>query len=576
MQTVSRATNAVPKKTRAIRVTPSDECDWAGLYPEARPWLRGDMLGLVALQYRLRIYSSLTVVALLASVACNDDDENNGNPISYFRVVAFVDTTLLRNFACTQLPVDAFQRDFNVTIVDPSTPSFENLFQVGDIEAPDRLRGYCVLDFGTRSEPDRGLVSIFDPIVLDTFADMFMEGWTSSVGANSASDHGFTIARTIESLICDRSPAPNCLAEVLSAQALQATPPDSLGSPRFSEIGGAQSELARAIMRSLVNANGYDALRYAACEGATIVAAAGNNFGRRDDRFIISVGGVTDDGEPLQRSREVAVDVAALGTGSVHGANNGVSAPSTAYLNGTSVSTAVVSAAAAAARALGGGADVLTLLSGAQGSGTVNFGHGAAPIVTVCEIAQAACTGACVRPTCVGTSPTPAATPIPMVASRSFLDETLTVRANCNGVDVRTRAGAASCASMNPLDLNPQVNPQPVCDPCEACVGFLSGQGGPVMDLQLSIEPNSAAKTSRTLRWVTTTDTAPRRTKAFARSTFMEFALWTESAVSHAESITHLGPLGSDRTSEGSSRSVPLISRPGSSSWPPRMACPEK
>jgi len=537
-----------------------------------------------------------------------------------YRVVAYVQNPPA-GFSCGDIEAGS---DFTEAMGIDDGFDGENFTSLFDLSVfdnfPARLQNYCVFDFSTAETPnsdnrtvadgsigdydvalDQAIVlpqappaefpldeaqlrfrfeaGAIDPaftaqgrvgvVVVDSYPDEFEAGWTAAATTRLSDDHGYAVARIIESLTCGPQPNDPCFADVLSAQALRARIPQTFNGTEYSMLGGAQSELARAILRALAagadqnydrlvlnlslgwaplpgfggtsrfveaqppelttTAAVYDAVRFAACEGAVIVAAAGNDFGRdgasmstnrplfpagwnqwQDDNcdllapnlaanapFILSAGGVTTGGNPLQSSRPADVDVAAIGTVGVASQRRGSIANATALLNGSSVATAVVSAAAAGIIALGPQGiavpteTVFGLLEGLPAMNGPTFGRSQVPIVRVCEAVQRACTvgGGCMTtPTCLGSGGAP---PRPdVVGQRTAADENVTVSdlSAANScppqVLVYTPDAAPSCVGSLPLDETPTINPQPGCDTCEWCMALVENQ---LADLQLSV-----------------------------------------------------------------------------------------
>ncbi|MEL7372290.1 MAG: S8/S53 family peptidase, partial [Myxococcota bacterium] len=250
--------------------------------------------------------------------------------------------------------------------------------------------------------------------IIDNAPSSSTPGWTDGLPADAYLDHGVALARVAEELLCERGDtAGPCLADIVSVQALE---PHTKGSYR-----GSLGALAAAIYRAVKEAPNpekltinlslgwvnylalggqfgdiyanpaetpsagavHEALQYARCHGASVIAAAGNRTGaydnclekdailpakwgrhlvtskicreefqkptklRQETRLVISAGAVADHGQALSLHREnsnpyvVANGMAAIAAQRAFKASGG---QPTALMSGTSVSTLVASA----------------------------------------------------------------------------------------------------------------------------------------------------------------------------------------------------------------------------------------
>ena len=395
-------------------------------------------------------------------------------------------------------------------------------------------------------------------------------GW--SVAAMPSEDHGVLLARLMEELVCPAgAPASGaCLAQVRPYLALGSSSPQgpvgavsdlaeaiiravddakdeevahlvinlSLGWVPVSELGGAKFEDLPGPAAAVA-----DALRYAACRGAITFAAAGNNLGgpagafddglvypagwqaptsvdcaeytgdefKFEGSIVHAVGGLGAADRRIALTRPGSLPtLAAYADDGVASAVAGAPGPGeyTAPLSGTSLGTAVVSAAAAARWTLQTALSNVTLADEVRDpAGTspdpadVDYkGSTTVAVVRVCDQVNAACTAVgCpgVNWTCPGMT-----TPGPSAGTFTQLRDGMTVKAisglttaTCTNGPVLGAPGFTTCLDgfVTSIDETPWVHPQPGCDPCSPClvqtlgsgkVGFLFEGGDPCMTWQ--------------------------------------------------------------------------------------------
>ncbi|MEM7675088.1 MAG: S8/S53 family peptidase [Myxococcota bacterium] len=151
--------------------------------------------------------------------------------------------------------------------------------------------------------------------IIDSANTADTPGWTSGLTAEAYLDHGLTLARLAEEMVCiDGDPEGECLADVVSVRAM---------SPDGDRLRGSLGQLARAIVQAVNDAPDpetliinlsmgwvnplmggdrgdiytgpettaagavHEALQYARCSGAVVLAAAGNRVGAFDNRYEV-------------------------------------------------------------------------------------------------------------------------------------------------------------------------------------------------------------------------------------------------------------------------------------------------
>ena len=397
-------------------------------------------------------------------------------------------------------------------------------------------------------------------VVVDTFPTS-ATAFDPKQGPQSADEvHGYLVASILHDLTClpGRSdPDERCFAEVYTQRGLGVSArflPDAQitrGRPP-SKAGGPQSDLARAIYEAVrrhasekrplvlnlsvgwspipdvggdrrrieddelaAPAAVYDAIRFAGCMGAVVVAAAGNNLGGpggdHDGRavypaawaeqassitaedcselgmrpavdldqapYLLAAGGAHDRGSVLSLSRFGSASVMAVGSpGLAFDPTLGEAKDAFRVLHGTSVATAVVTGAVAVQWALDPGRSrgsvfQQLLSSGPRvtGSEEVAFDQRPLPLVRVCEVAKRLCAtrggcGArCFPETELPPIPTTTTSTGPFPGGRTYECAYSTTT-----VDVRG-SGKTGCWNSMSVDERPQVNEQPGDDYCALC-----------------------------------------------------------------------------------------------------------
>lgn len=391
-------------------------------------------------------------------------------------------------------------------------------------------------------------------------------GW--SYGALATDNHGAPLARLIEELVCEAgSPNNKCLAEVIAYDALHNTTPEGDPAGALNDLADAITEAvvdangkAQIVNISLgwvpVPALGgpdinnlpapaqavYDALKFAVCHDSVVFAAAGNNLGGPNGQYdtgpvypagwqgdikfsckdyggsgtyegtlVHAVGGVTAKANKMALTRNLAFPT--LAAYAVDGTAWAVNQPTTdpdehtAPLTGTSVASAVASAAAATRWVLQPSLNRTTLptslrqpISGSPDPADWAYPPGTTTVsrLRVCEQAAAACVG---NPSCGGqfsclseTAPGPTAPELVNIADQlpSKVVSGL-ISKTCIGGPVWGPPGNTTCMDgyTNSIDESPWVHPQPGCDPCIVCLfqrmatpsggRFLGGLNNPCM-----------------------------------------------------------------------------------------------
>jgi len=370
-------------------------------------------------------------------------------------------------------------------------------------------------------------------------------GW--SYGALATDKHAAPLARLIEELVCEAgNPKNKCLAEVIGYNALQNTTSqgdpagalhdladaiteavvDAKGKPQVvnlslgwvpvPQLGGQNVNSLPAPAQAV-----YDALKFAVCNNSVVFAAAGNNLGGPNGAFdtgpvypagwqadvsvnckdygasgsydgslVHAVGGVTAKANKMALTR--AQSFSTLAAYGVDGTAWAVDQPTndpdehTAPMTGTSVATAVASAAAAARWVLEPSLDRKTLpialrqvISGSPDAADWPYPVGVTTVsrLRVCEQAAAACVS---NPGCGGqfsclaeTAPGPTSTELSTIASQ-LASKTVSglVQKTCIGGPVWGPPGNTTCMDgyTKSIDESPWVHPQPGCDPCLSCL----------------------------------------------------------------------------------------------------------
>ncbi len=398
--------------------------------------------------------------------------------------------------------------------------------------------------------------------VIDTYPDQVpFDRDSRKIQCARGDDHGYVLARVLEDLLCSTRQTEEqteevCFAEVATYQAvrLPLNSPAGVGDDLFSRAGGSQSELARAIYRAVsdhLDAPGsdtkrlvinlslgwapkpefggekrfvdasevddrefaapaavFDAIRYAWCRGALVVAAAGNNLGSDsmsgtgefDDRavypagwaidagdpgdecpaydvtprpnenapsYVISVGAYNNLDSPLAMSRRRSASVMAAGAHAVSSAPADGDNAFTSIIQGTSAATIVVSAAAAAVWARDkdqSAAEVFKRLTrGTPVSNSepysINPGSDLRK-VRVCEVLGTGCDD-------------PEST---FKVDRSAFyvvdlpDPVFSVDTECYTPPITVSGTTtAICLQQKSIDEAPRIHEQPGCDPCPNC-----------------------------------------------------------------------------------------------------------
>ncbi|MEM7677406.1 MAG: S8/S53 family peptidase [Myxococcota bacterium] len=254
--------------------------------------------------------------------------------------------------------------------------------------------------------------------IIDSAPSSKTPGWTDGLPADAYLDHGVALARVAEDLLCHEGNSNGpCLADVVSVQALdpdskgsfrgslgalaaaiyravdEAPAPDrltinlSLGWINFPALGGEFGDIYANPSETPAAGAVHEAIQYARCHGASVVAAAGNRVGaydscleenpifparwvhhgvnarlcrtefqknlriKRDLPLLISAGAVADYGQALSLHRKNSAPLVRANGMAAIAPQRGlksekVSGP-TALMSGTSVSTLVTSAAVA-------------------------------------------------------------------------------------------------------------------------------------------------------------------------------------------------------------------------------------
>ncbi len=373
-------------------------------------------------------------------------------------------------------------------------------------------------------------------------------GWTYT--SLSSDNHGAPLGRLIEELTCVGGiGTKDCLVDLVAYDALHSTSPSGQPAGALHDLADAiiaavddgdstnkvlNISLGWIPLPSLGNVDPsqpmlgptkavYEALKYAACRNAVVFAAAGNYLGGPNGTFdtglvypagwqgpvsldctqyggvgifkgslVHAVGGLGASGEKMGLTRPGGFPtLAAFG---VDGVSVKVPQASsnlkehTLPMSGTSVATAVVSAAAAARWALESGLDnaaIADALRQAPSSLQADIKYGgtyAVKKIKVCEQAEAGCTsGSCGGGsfTCpVIGAPAPSGPTLALIAPSltTVAAPTLTQK-NCTDHTVWGVASNTTCMDnfTTSIDATPWVHPMPGCDPCLACV--LSGSG---------------------------------------------------------------------------------------------------
>lgn len=374
--------------------------------------------------------------------------------------------------------------------------------------------------------------------LVDTWETNPNADWTQdAMPTGGATGHGLTLGRIMQALLCtDGDPAGRCLARVRPYLGIRNNVPalepnggsqSELAKAIYQAVQDASSQQRLIINLSLgwapvpkfstgrpSAAAVADALRYARCRGTIVVAAAGNNLARTSGNgptgavypaafpdtsvypsslanedftecaefgsmasptpFIVSAGAITTDDAPAAFTRRTSATHVAVGQNGLARLNttDGSTAPSL-LLNGTSVSAAVISASAAAYWALNPSLDASDVLAAlgqqepAPGTSVLaRSGTADLPRIRVCDMNAAL---SCRVETSTRTTPGQGTmeTNPGMLEPKTCDNGTLTVRVK-SGED-------PNCLTAPSVDLQPRINEQPGCDPCQICFGEIVG-----------------------------------------------------------------------------------------------------
>jgi hypothetical protein len=410
-------------------------------------------------------------------------------------------------------------------------------------------------------EPQGTFADLTDQVrvaVIDTFGDGAFAG-----DLTTGDDHGYTVARLIQDLLCE---GEACLAEIWTYRGARF---DDFAQRPGSPPGGAQTELARAIHRATADwlsgggnqrlvinislgwaplpsfggsfggdvtqgelppaGSVWDALRFARCNGALVVASAGNNLGvgngnadrdavlpaawasqqsvpcfdadtTLDGPLVISAGALERD-LPLALQREAAATVVATGSHGIARAEFGSRGSFTMLLNGTSVSAAVVSAAAAAvwaARPNATAREVWDQLADpsidavAAGDIALSTSNNLSR-VRVCERLSAACAMGTCPVTDLACPSEPEPLRIEALNTQCVVQADTSQAYTCPGrsgtITIKGPSSSGSCSSPISLDERPLVHEQPGCDDCDNCFGVFTSSN----EIDLSITMSGSA-----------------------------------------------------------------------------------